>query len=123
MKETATVCTGCERLRDAILDIDAHATPLGEDDDGFVTGGYLISVGSLHRALGLVGHTAPKCRLCDAGQHACGTDIARIISAVVRWASASGLLDKARADEHLRDVARRFLGPEMQRAGGEGGRG
>jgi hypothetical protein len=51
-----------ERLKAAILDIDAHATPLGEDDDGFVSIGYAVSVGSIHRALGLVGHTAPKCR-------------------------------------------------------------
>lgn len=66
------VCTKCgtgwtephpevERLRAAILDIDAHATPLGEDADGFVTGGYEVSVGSLHRALGVVGHSSPKC--------------------------------------------------------------
>lgn len=53
-----------ERLKAAILDIDAHATPMGEDDDGFVTGGYLISVGSLHRALALTG-TAPRCTDCE----------------------------------------------------------
>lgn len=51
-----------ERLEAAILDIDAHATPFGEDEDGFVTGGYLISVGSLHRALGIVGRSAAKVR-------------------------------------------------------------
>ena len=51
-------------LRNAILDIDAHATPFGTDDDGFVSGGYLISVGSLHRALGVVGHSAAKCGGC-----------------------------------------------------------
>lgn len=56
-----------ERTVAAILDIDAHADALGEDDDGFVTGGYLISIGSLHRALGVIGHTAPKCR--DCGGH------------------------------------------------------
>lgn len=49
------------KFRAAILDIDAHATPLGEDDDGFVAIGYAVSVGSLHRALGLVGHSAAKC--------------------------------------------------------------
>lgn len=48
------------KLKAAILDIDAHATPLGEDEDGFATTGYLISVGSLHRALGLVGHGAGR---------------------------------------------------------------
>lgn len=51
-----------ERLTAAILDIDAHATPFGEDEDGFVTGGYLVSVGSIHRALGIVGRSAAKCR-------------------------------------------------------------
>ena len=44
-----------EALRFAIEDIDAHSTPMGTTDDGFADpeGGYLISVGSLHRALGL----------------------------------------------------------------------
>jgi len=55
---------GVEAVKNAVLDIDAHATPLGEDDDGFVTGGYVISVGSLHRALGVIGHTAPLCKEC-----------------------------------------------------------
>jgi len=50
-----------KRLRGAVLDIDAHAAPLGRDEDGFVAGGYIISVGCLHRALGLVGHSAAKC--------------------------------------------------------------
>lgn len=58
---------GVEAVKHAVLDIDAHATPMGEDDDGFVTSGYFISIGSLHRALGVVGHTAPKCR--DCGGH------------------------------------------------------
>lgn len=53
-----------ERLRAAILDIDAHATPYGEDSDGFVSGGYFITVGSLHRALGVVGHSTAKCHYC-----------------------------------------------------------
>jgi hypothetical protein len=48
------------QLTNAILDIDAHSTPLGADEDGFVTTGYLVSVGSLHRALGLIGHTAAR---------------------------------------------------------------
>lgn len=48
-------------LEAAILDIDAHATPLAEDEGGFTTGGYLVSVGALHRALGVVGHTVRKC--------------------------------------------------------------
>lgn len=49
-----------DSLTEAILDIDAHATPLGEDADGFVSTGYVVSVGSLHRALGVVGHTARR---------------------------------------------------------------
>ena len=51
-----------KRLRAAILDIDAHARPL-DDDDGFVAGGYLVSIGALHRALALTG-TAPPCPEC-----------------------------------------------------------
>lgn len=48
-----------EHYRAAIEDIRDHATPLGEDADGFVTGGYLITVGSLHRALGLLAGSVP----------------------------------------------------------------
>lgn len=55
-----------ERLTAAILDIDAHATPIGADEDGFATGGYLVSIGSLHRALGLIGHTSRKAE-CSVG--------------------------------------------------------
>lgn len=62
---------GVEAVKRAVLDIDAHATALGEDRDGFVTGGYVISVGSLHRALGVVGHTAPPCPLCKPSDHDC----------------------------------------------------
>lgn len=51
-----------EALEAAVLDIDAHATGLDEDEDGFTTGGYIVSVGALHRALGVVGHAARKCR-------------------------------------------------------------
>jgi hypothetical protein len=57
------------RLEAAIIDIDAHATPFGVDGDGFVTGGYVVSVGALHRALGKIGRTSPKCepeRPCPA---------------------------------------------------------
>jgi hypothetical protein len=50
-------------LRQRILDIDAHATPYGDipDDPGYV-GTYLVTAGALHRALGKIGHTAPKCQ-------------------------------------------------------------
>lgn len=52
-----------DALRQLILDIDAHATPYGEipDEPGFV-GTYLLTAGALHRALGKIGHTAPKCQ-------------------------------------------------------------
>lgn len=51
-----------DQLRQHILDIDAHATPYGDipDDPGYV-GVYLLTAGALHRALGTIGHTAPKC--------------------------------------------------------------
>jgi hypothetical protein len=51
-----------ERLRAAILDIDSHATPYGDlpEEPGYV-GTYLVTAGALHRALGKIGHTAPKC--------------------------------------------------------------
>ena len=62
---------GVEAVKHAILDIDAHATGLGEDANGFVSGGYVISIGCLHRALGVVGHTAPKCRECQPESHEC----------------------------------------------------
>lgn len=55
------------KLEAAILDIDAHATPMGEDTDGFVAQGYTISVGCLHRALGLIGHTSPRVKECFVG--------------------------------------------------------
>jgi hypothetical protein len=47
----------------AILDIDAHATPYGDipDEPGWI-GTYLVTAGALHRALGKVGHSAPKCQ-------------------------------------------------------------
>jgi chromosome segregation ATPase len=51
------------KLKAAILDIDAHATPLGTDADGFVSTGYVISVGCLHRALGLIGYAALEARI------------------------------------------------------------
>ena len=51
-----------DQLRQHILDIDAHATPYGDipNDPGYV-GTYLLTAGALHRALGKIGHTAPKC--------------------------------------------------------------
>lgn len=51
-----------DALRQHILDIDAHATPYGDipDEPGWV-GTYLVTAGSLHRALGKIGHSAPRC--------------------------------------------------------------
>lgn len=63
----------CDRLRAAILDIDAHATGIGEDEHGFVSKGYVVTIGALHRALGVVGHPAVKCRYCDPVAHDCNT--------------------------------------------------
>ena len=51
-----------DRLRNHIIDIDAHATPFGDipGDPGWV-GSYLVSAGALHRALGTLGHSSPSC--------------------------------------------------------------
>jgi len=62
-----------DRLRAAILDIDAHATPLGHDEDGFVTGGYLVSVGAMHRALGVAQGAAAVLREVPANPLPCAT--------------------------------------------------
>jgi hypothetical protein len=97
-----------KRLRDAILDIDAHATGLKEDADGFVSGGYIITVGSLHRALGVIGHTAPKCRLCDPSQHSCATAVGAVLNAAQESVDADDLLSRSRAEERLRDAVRRL---------------
>lgn len=55
------------KLEAAVLDIDAHATPFSEDEDGWITR-YLMGVGALHRALGLIGHSAPKCADLPCGR-------------------------------------------------------
>lgn len=89
-----------QRLRDAILDIDAHATALGEDEAGFVTGGYIVTVGSLHRALGVVGHTAVLCRYCDPGAHDCGT-VARLRDGLERIVASGAYPEAAIAQELL----------------------
>jgi len=61
--EVAALTAERDRLREHILDIDAHATPYGDipDEPGFV-GVYLVTAGALHRALGKIGHSAPKCK-------------------------------------------------------------
>lgn len=38
------------RLRAALVDVTEHATPIAEDD-GFVSVGYTVTVGAIHRAL------------------------------------------------------------------------
>lgn len=53
-----------DQLRAAVLDIDAHATPIGLADQNDPDGNphhYAVTVGALHRALGKIGHTAPLC--------------------------------------------------------------
>lgn len=91
------------RLREAITDIDAHATALGEDGDGFVTGGYTISIGSLHRALALTS-TAVPCRECTPESHDCLTAnqmwsaMQRACNHPERWREILGaVLDATRA--------------------------
>ena len=62
------------RLREAILDIDAHAAPLAINDEHGKLG-YIVSVGSLHRALGVIGYTSRKCvpeALCSICKRADG---------------------------------------------------
>lgn len=56
--------TELAELRAVILDIDAHATPIGLADAGDPDGNphhYAVTVGALHRALGKIGHTAAPC--------------------------------------------------------------
>ena len=48
------------RLRQAILRIDANAVALGETEDGFVAIGYFVPIGPIHGALGSIGHGAAK---------------------------------------------------------------
>ncbi len=62
--DTATTAEQLALLRQAVLDIDAHATPVGQADPDDPDAGphhYIVTVGALHRALGKVGHTAPAC--------------------------------------------------------------
>lgn len=65
-------------LRQHILDIDAHATPYGDlpGDPGWA-GTYLVTAGALHRALGKIGHTAPKCS-AEAERDALAAQVARV---------------------------------------------
>lgn len=62
-EELATTRKELAKAKAAIRDIDAHATPMGllnaDDPDGSPHH-YAVTVGALHRALG-VGGTAPKC--------------------------------------------------------------
>jgi len=57
------VCDRCKRLEDAILAIDAKAAsfgaPIVENGEEYASA-YLIPAGVLHRALGIVGHSAAK---------------------------------------------------------------
>lgn len=72
-----------DQLRTAILDIDAHATPIGLADPDDPDGNphhYAVTVGALHRALGKVGHTAAPCTAEAA--------ITRVRALADRWDAA-----------------------------------
>ncbi len=89
-------CQRCDALTAAILDIDAHSTPMGEDADGFVTGGYIVTVGALHRALGLIGHTGPRVQdhaVWIETQHGQGCENCEQVKAVALDALAAGRKD------------------------------
>lgn len=75
-----------DQLRQHILDIDAHATPYGDipNDPGYV-GTYLLTAGALHRALGKIGHTAPKCE-AEAALAAVEQDRDRLRALITRLA-------------------------------------
>lgn len=47
-------------LTEAILNIDANACALGTTEDGFVAVGYFVPIAPIHKALGVVGHSAPQ---------------------------------------------------------------
>ena len=57
------MCERCRKLEDAILAIDARATPYGspivENGEEYVRA-YIMPAGPLHRALGVVGRSAVK---------------------------------------------------------------
>lgn len=104
-----------ERARAAILDIDAHAAPFGEDADGFVTGGYIISVGSLHRALGVVGHSSRKCTpdaLCPVCKPAPKLDA----RAVAGLNTVGGPLNQARVNPEVADLQARLASAQTELA-------
>lgn len=53
--------------KQAILDLDANAAPMGEDRDGLIAG-YYVTTAALHRALALVGDTTPRKARRTAGE-------------------------------------------------------
>lgn len=70
-------------FRAAILDIDAHATPIGLADANDPDGNphhYAVTVGALHRALGKIGHTAAPCTAEAA--------VARVQALADQWVKA-----------------------------------
>ena len=51
-----------DRLREAILDIAAHATAINDshESDEWIDGFYVVTIGSIHRALGVIGHSSVR---------------------------------------------------------------
>lgn len=113
----AALMDRADRLEAAILDIDAHATALGEDGQGFVAGGYIITVGSLHRALGVVGHPAARCLRCTPANHDCAEVIAdervEIPRHTIECMIAMADDDHLSAEVALREI-RRSLAAELK---------
>ena len=113
--ENARLREQAEALKAAVLDIDAHSTAMGEDTDGFTTGGYIVSVGALHRALGVVGHAARKCKPGALCPPCAQTEaLAAALEAISRRHPIMGSVDEYRrgqlhALEACREVARAAL--------------
>lgn len=84
-----------ERLREHILDIDAHATPYGDipGEPGYV-GTYLLTAGALHRALGTIGHSAARCQ-AEAERDAARAEVERLQAEELRLLGIIRELDLA----------------------------
>jgi hypothetical protein len=109
-----------DALRQAILDIDAHATPYGDipDEPGWI-GTYLVTAGALHRALGKIGHSAPACDAeaerneLRAGRHALNEVIADCHRRLSRRVEQVGKLTEALITAHTFITTTGFGGSPM----------